>query len=222
MFRRWRFGRALRHLQKSEHPALAAYGAAQWPSAAQRAGDAEFLALDFELDGLKDGAHLLQAGWVPFNLKGISLAHATSCDIRTASRLNREAVTIHGIGEQRAATGEHVRDVLARLIPALSGRILVAHGASIDADALRRVTRDVFGTALPVRSICTLQLERHLAPNLAGAEAYRLGTARTRYGLPDYAAHDALGDALAAAELLLAQLSRMPEDTTLARLEALG
>jgi DNA polymerase-3 subunit epsilon len=98
---------------------------------------------------------------------------------------------------------------------------MVAHGASIEREVIVRVTRVHFGIALPVRSICTLALERRLNPNLAGSGAYRLAATRARYGLPAYSQHDALSDALAAGELLLAQLSRMPTDTRLGRLEAL-
>ena len=65
-----------------------------------------------------------------------------------------------------------------------------------------------------------MTLERKLHPNLVGTDAYRLGAARQRYGLPEYRAHDALTDALAAAELFLAQIGHLPPDATLASVEA--
>lgn len=219
---RWRFDRELAALARANgHTALAAYAAAAWPGEDCPAREAPLLALDFELDGLRRGAHLLQAGWTAFTARAITLAEAVSCDIRSDARLDRKAVTIHGIGEQRAGRGDPLDDVIARLVEALAGRVLVAHAAGIEQTALADAVRAVFGAKLPIRTICTLRLEQHIHPGLTGSEAYRLGPARARYGLPEYAAHDALTDAIAAAELLQAQLTRLPAAITLGALEAI-
>lgn len=219
MFARWRFERGLKTLTKTDHPALRAYAEADWPHSDCPASTAPFLALDFELDGLRKDAHLLQAGWVSFEGRSIALANAQSIDIRSDADLDAQAVTIHMIGEERAAMGQPVKTVIPSLIEALAGRIMIAHAASIELTALQRAVRALLDVHLPIRAICTLILEREIHPNLAGSEAYRLGPTRERYGLPAYHAHDALTDAIAAAELFQAQLSRLPPDTTLARLE---
>ncbi len=219
MLSQWRFERALKALAKSEHPALRHYAQADWPARDCPASEAPFLALDFELDGLRKDSHLLQAGFVQFLGRSISLAGAQSIDIQSDADLDAEAVTIHMIGEQRAALGEPIIDVVPMLIEVLAGRILVAHAATIEMTALQRAVKSVFGAHLPIRTICTLVLERELHPNLMGGEPYRLNSCRARYGLPEYRAHDALTDAIAAAELFQAQLSRLPPGTTLARLE---
>lgn len=219
--RKWRFGRALRTCAARGDALLAQYAQADWPDAGTPIGDASLLALDFELDGLASDAHVLQAGWLAFDARGIDLGTARSCDVKSARRLDDEAVAVHGIGEQRARAGDSLGSIVDELVGALAGRIMVAHGASIEREVIARVTRARFGLALPVRSICTLALERRLAPNLVGSGPYRLAATRARYGLPAYHQHDALSDALAAGELLLAQLSRMSRDTRLGRLEAL-
>ena len=220
MFARLRFKRALRALADSEHACLRNYANADWPDRKAAATEGRFLALDFELDGLRKDAHLLQAGWLPFEGHMIALQQAYGADIRSDAQLDDTAVTIHGIGEQRAADGRPIGEVITHLIEALSGRILVAHAAGIERHALMRAAQSLFGVSLPIRSICTLELERKLNPNLVGQQVYRLANARTRYGLPQYRAHDALTDALAAAELFQAQLSRIGNDTSLASLEA--
>ncbi|MEM7781460.1 MAG: exonuclease domain-containing protein [Pseudomonadota bacterium] len=202
-------------LAKSEHAVLRDYATSQWPDLQAAADTASYLALDFELDGLSDNAHLLQAGWVPIDGRSIPLVKAVSLDIRSNAELNDVAVTIHGIGEQRAAQGTKLGEAIPSLIKALAGRILIAHCASIEIAAIQRATKALYGVALPVRSVCTLTLERHLRPNLVGPEVYRLGPTRARYGLPNYPAHDALTDAIAAAELFQAQLSRMSPNTRL-------
>ncbi len=219
MLAQWRFERGLRSLANSNHDILSSYALADWPERSMRADQAPFLALDFELDGLRKDAHLLQAGWVPFEGHTIGLTNAHSLDILSDADLDPQAVTIHGIGEQRALRGRPIHEVSDKLLVALAGRILVAHGAWIEQDALCRTVKSLHGAKLPVRCICTLTLERHIHPNLVGTEDYRLGPCRQRYGLPDYSAHDALTDAIAAAELFQAQLTRLPPDTTLAQLE---
>ena len=198
------------------------YAEAAWPHHDMPVADARLLALDFEMDGLKKNAHLLQAGWVPFSTASVPLEFAQVTDIRSGAQLDRKAVTIHGIGEERAAAGQGVQDVTTALIASLSGRILVAHGAQIEIEALQGACRKLFGATLPIRAICTLKLEQYLAPSMVGTGAYRLGAARARYGLPEYGVHDALSDAIASAELLLAQLATMPADTRLGRLERLS
>ncbi|XUU60924.1 exonuclease domain-containing protein [Erythrobacter sp. HA6-11] len=219
MLSEWRVERALRKLAESHEPALAGYAEVDWPDPAIPVRDAPLLALDFELDGLTRNAHLLQAGWVPFQGPSIAMADAEVHDIRSYADLNRVAVTVHGIGTERASEGSRPREIITRLISALSGRILVAHAAGIERSALQRITQTLFGEALPIRSICTLELERRLHPNLVGEGVYRLGACRARYGLPEYDAHDALTDALAAAELLQAQLAHSGADASLKRFE---
>lgn len=219
---RWRFERGLRRLANCEEVVLRDYAGADWPDRGTPIADVPLLALDFELDGLNPNAHLLQAGWVPFSKASVPLEDARVCDIRSHARLDREAVTIHGIGEDRAASGQALREVTEALISSLRGHILVAHGADIEVAAIQSACRKLYGEAPPIRVICTLRLERHLKPNLGGAGPYRLGAARMRYGLPEYGVHDALCDAIASAELLLAQLAGMPDGTRLGRLEALS
>jgi len=223
LFGRWRFERERAALAEAAggSAALAAYAAADWPAEDCPARAAPFLAVDFELDGLRRGAHLLQAGWTPFTASAITLADAVSRDIRSDATLDRTAVTIHGIGEERASRGDPLGAVTEALVRALAGRVMVAHAAAIERTALGDAARALFGVRLPIRAICTLRLEQHLHPGLTDSEAYRLGPARARYGLPEYAAHDALTDAIAAAELFQAQLTRLPADIILARLEAI-
>ena len=216
---RWQGERALKALAASEYPKLAAYGAAMWPDPGTLAREAPYLALDFELDGLRKGAHLLQAGWTPFEGRILRLDEAQSLDIRSYAELDRKAVTIHGIGEERAAQGTPVVEALRALIAALTGRIMVAHAAWIERSALSGAVDALSGLTMPIRCVCTLTIERQLNPNLVGAEAYRLANTRARYGLPEYEPHDALTDAIAAAELFQAQLTRLPRDVALRDIE---
>ena len=178
------------------------------------------MALDFELDGLARGAHVLQAGLVAVSYGGIDLFSARSTDVRSLRQLDDQAVIVHGIGEQRARGGAALLDTVDLFLREFAGKIIVAHGASVERDAIARISKAALGLAIPVRTVCTLALERKLKPNLPGGEAYRLAATRERYNLPAHDQHDALADAIAAAELLLAQLSRMSADTRLGAIES--
>lgn len=215
----WRFERRLGKLASIDTPQLAAYAGAAWPTARARVSEASLLALDFELDGLARDAHVLQAGWIAFDAKGIPLANTQAFDVRSQRRLDDTAVTVHGIGEERARQGKPLGAMIPALVNALAGRVVVAHGAAIERSVIERITQSHFGIALPVRTICTLALEQRLAPNLVGTDAYRLPATRRRYNLPEYSQHDALNDAIAVAELFLAQLSRLGIETRLGSLE---
>lgn len=217
---RWRFERALRACRASGIPQIEAYGGTVWPSSETPVLGAPLLALDFELDGLSRGAHVLQAGWVGVDDGAINLSSAQSTDVRSLRQLDDQAVTIHGIGEQRARGGAALREAVELFLREAAGKIIVAHGAKIEREAIARISKAAFGLAVPVRTVCTLALERRLKPNLPGIDAYRLSDTRKRYNLPAHDQHDALADAIAAAELLLAQLSRMPHGTRLESVES--
>lgn len=218
MLGNWLFERSLKSLRKAGDTALAAYANTGWQTTDTPARVAQYCALDFELDGLGKGAHTLQAGWLPFEGSVLRLDGARSYDIRSTAVLKDEAVAIHGIGEQRALAGRPVGEVVNALLPDLAGRVVVAHGADIEREALQRLVKTVFDVKLPVRMICTLALERYIHPNLVGSDSYRLGNARRRYGLPPATAHDALSDAIATAELFQAQLTRLQPGITLGQL----
>ena len=215
----WRFGHRLKALAATDRPELRAYAGASWPDARTPFAQIPLLAVDFELDGLARDAHVLQAGWIGFDASGIPLAQAESHDVRSQRRLDDRAVAVHGIGEDRARSGVPVETMIVRLIRALAGQVMVAHGAAIERGVIARLSKAHFGVEIPVRSICTLKLERRLNPNLVGTDAYRLAATRSRYNLPDFPQHDALSDALGAAELLLAQLSRMGPDPGLGAID---
>ena len=102
---------------------------------------------------------------------------------------------------------------MARLLAALSGRVLLAHFARIETEFLAAVCEKAWGAALPCVVVDTFELERRAVAGSWGSEpvsgALRLWTARERRGLPVYRAHEALTDALACAELYLAQRAEL-------------
>lgn len=164
-----------------------------------------FLAIDLETTGLDpDHDHIVAIGWVPIDDGQIVLAGAGQRLVRPPGPIG-ESATIHGLTDESLSDSPPIADVLPDLLAALAGRILVAHHAPFDVGFLLRVAPD-----LTVESVDTLALERHLmADRELPRGSFRLGAARARRGLPAYAAHSACTDALACAELLLAQVAEL-------------
>ena len=171
--------------------------------------DIEYVAVDLEATGLQPQRDVpLSIGWVLVRAGAVELATARHAVLRTEREVAQSA-TLHGLTDDAVACGEDAATVLAELLEVLAGRVLVAHHAVIELRFLDRLCREHFGGPLLVRVVDTLTLaarraERHGA---VAEGALRLHAVRARYGLPRYAVHSALADAVATAELLLALIA---------------
>lgn len=174
----------------------------------QLLNDAPLIALDFESDGLEEDAQLLEAGWVAVEGGAVKLNSARRLRIRAESRLQGSAVIIHRITDDAAAEGQSEQDVLLALLADLKGAAILAHAAFIEQSFLNAACLRCFGVPFVGRFICTMQLEERWFPRERTADGLRLGKLRAQYGLPYYRAHDGLTDAMACAELFLAQCAR--------------
>ncbi|GER02232.1 DNA polymerase III subunit epsilon [Iodidimonas gelatinilytica] len=170
--------------------------------------DTPLVALDFESDGLKKDAQLLEAGWVRIIDRAVKLKTAQQLRIQAGSRLQEAAVIIHRITDDAAAEGQQEADVLALLLETLKGSAIVAHGAAVEHAFLNTACLRNFGVPFVGRFICTMHLEKRWVPKQRTADGLRLGKLRAQYGLPSYRAHDGLTDAIACGELFLAQCAR--------------
>lgn len=168
------------------------------------------LALDVETTGLSPVSdRLLAVGWVPVDGTRIDLSGARRYVVRRDDP--GEAVTIHGLTHDDLEEGLPLVEVLAELRVALSGRVLLAHYAPFDRAFLDAAFRAVGERPELPPDVCTLELQRRLLTRHGEVPrgALRLWRARERHGLPVAKAHDALGDALACAELYLAQVAEL-------------
>lgn len=212
-------GRRRRLLARAPPGPLRDYLAAPYPPPATRCRDARFLALDLETTGLDPSTdEILSAGWVCLEGLRIDLSTARHRLLRPTQPVPAGSAVIHGITDDRAATGGAPRAVLTELLGALGGRVLLAHHAAVERAFLDAACRDHLGGGILVPAVDTLALGRRAL--LAGGErtaraSLRLDALRRRHHLPRYRAHDALSDALAAAELFLALLSRRSPDGAL-------
>ena len=169
------------------------------------------MAVDVETTGLDpDKDQLLSIGWVPVEGNEIILGGAGHVILRGADGAASvgESATLHGLTDDDIAGGVEPREAVEMVLEALAGRRLLAHFAQMETGFLDRACRLHFGAGLKVDVGDTLQREfrRYQASDREPRrDELRLWTVRERYGLPPYKAHHALTDALAGAELWLAQ-----------------
>ena len=175
--------------------------------------DLGLLAVDIETTGLDPRRdRVLSIGWLPVDGGRVVLGGAGRVVVHDVEGVGQSA-TVHGLTDDELAGGVPIEDAVARLLAALSGRVLLAHFARIETEFLAAVCEKTWGAALPCVVVDTFELERRAVAGSWGSEpvsgALRLWTARERRGLPVYRAHEALTDALACAELYLAQRAEL-------------
>jgi DNA polymerase III subunit epsilon len=210
MLRRW-FGpdaRRRRLWRKTAPGPLRDYLAAPFPSPGSPLGQAVFVALDFETTGLDPrGDEILSIGTVVMRFDRIDLSTAQRQLVAPSGELPEASVVIHRITDDHAAGGLPVAQLLPTLLARLAGRVLVAHHARVEQGFIDAACRRVYGTGFCIPVVDTEELFRRQLERRrqsVGPGDLRLAALRHRLGLPRYRAHDALSDALAAAELFLA------------------
>ena len=166
-----------------------------------------FLVVDAEMSSLdvNDG-ELLSVGWVEVEGGSIALASARHYLIKAEKSVGQSA-TIHHLRDCELSEADTRAEVLQRFLEAAAGKVLVFHNASLDMSYLNGVSRREFDAPVLMPCVDTLLLEKALldrrdTPIKSGD--LRLQACRDRYNLPPYPAHNALLDALATAELLVA------------------
>ncbi|QGF22400.1 exonuclease domain-containing protein [Raineyella fluvialis] len=187
------------------------------PGARTPLADLPLLAVDMETTGL-DPRHdrILSIGWVPIDGVVIRLGGAGQVLV-SGEELGETGVgqsaTVHGLTDDRLQQGVPLAVALERLLGALAGRVLLAHHAPLEVGFLVAACQRLWGVRTDPPVVDTMRLHRRvIAPGFDDeprGDDLRLWNARARYGLPPSGAHDALDDALAAAELYLAQIAEL-------------
>ncbi|WP_417543354.1 3'-5' exonuclease [Marinobacter sp.] len=175
------------------------------------------VALDFETTGLEADEHsIVSIGLVPFTLDAIQLSQARHWVVRPKLPLHQMSVTFHGITHADIYNAPDLSEILEEVFASLNGRIPVVHFRHIERPFLNVALQYRLDEGIRFPVVDTMAIEAHLHPDrqpsflkrLVGEKplSIRLADSRTRYGLPHYAAHNALIDAIATAELLQAQI----------------
>lgn len=215
MFGRWFSPEAQKQrlLNKVEHPVARAYLETPFPEKKSNAWELDYLVLDFETTGLNAGKDaILSMGYTEIRGGRVMMDACTHRIIKLNIPLPPETVVVHKITDDRMNEGIHLHDALHELVERMTGKVLVAHFEHIERTFLQAAMERVYGQKLPLLMLDTLAIEkrsRERAQRVIIPQELRLGNLRHAYHLPRYGAHNALQDAIATAELLLAEMSYM-------------
>ena len=200
-----------RQLRRAPPGPLREFLAVPFPPRASDCRRVGFLAVDLETTGLDPAKHeIVSVGWVALTGERIDLSTAGHRLVRPTLAVPEASAVLHAITDDLAARGAPPRVVLAELLGLLAGKVLVAHNASFELEFLRAACARAFGGRFLSPAVDTLALGVRALQRRNAAFApreLRLHALRRRHNLPRYRAHDALSDALAVAELFLAQLA---------------
>lgn len=176
--------------------------------------ECRFWVLDMEFTSLKPReGHILSAGWVCIEGGEIKLETAKHRLFRQTEEHSDNVASsahIHQITDQQREVGVDLKLWLQHNLLQYQDDYWVFHHAPLDLAYLKDHAKR-YDLYWPKPTwFDTLHFERKkLPPGLPGNyRALNLNACRRRYGLPTYRAHHALSDALATAELFLAQIRR--------------
>lgn len=164
------------------------------------------LAIDLELTALKN-SDITSIGWIKSEQQRVVLHSARYGVIRTTADLQQSPV-IHGLIASDIEQGQPLIEMLETLLPTMHNCLCVFHHAQLDITTLKHVCQQHHLQLPQVPYIDTLLLEQYLFTKTnqpVPPSGLTLSACRQRYDLPVAPAHNALDDAMATLELLLAQ-----------------
>jgi DNA polymerase-3 subunit epsilon len=177
-----------------------------------------FLVCDAEMSSLELAeGELLSLGWVGIENGAIALGSARHYLVKAENSVGQSA-TIHQLRDCELRDGHTELQVLEQLLAAAAGSVLVFHNAALDMAYLNRSSERYFSAPLLLPTVDTLALEHarlRRQDRLIKSGGLRLHECRNRYHLPAYPGHNAVVDALATAELLIAQAKHRGSGTVL-------
>jgi DNA polymerase-3 subunit epsilon len=130
------------------------------------------------------------------------------------ARQASKATTIHGILPEDLAQAPELSAVLPTLLERLTGRVLVVHVAAIDVGFLNRELQQRYAVTLGRQVIDTARLAQtlhHVTGTSQAHFALDLRTLCQAAGVPLFAEHQALNDAVMTAQLFLVQATRLEQ-----------
>ena len=170
------------------------------------------ISVDLEMTGLDATQNqIIAIGWTQLDHGRIQLASGRHILVNAEQSVGHSA-GVHELMDKDVAGGVPLETGLEALFEAAKGRVWLFHHADLDVAFLRKACMAWADVAIPFMVVDTMLLELTLRKrrNLPIHHGdLQLGKLRTNYNLPGYTAHNALIDACATAELLLAIAGNM-------------
>lgn len=171
----------------------------------------ELVALDLETTGLDANKNeIISIGIVPFTLSRIYCQQAKYWLVKPQKKLTENSVIIHSITHSDVNDAPPIKTILAEVVAALQGKVVVVHYRSIERNFLHSAMSYWQGEPFYFPMIDTLEIETWFLRSkkhrfwswLTGnaLASIRLAGSRQRYNLPYYQGHNALTDAIATAD----------------------
>lgn len=213
MFGRWRYRKRCKALAaRCDAPALSDYleqGAHLDPG---NVAETPMIAVDLELTGLDVSSNqIISVGWTQIDKGRIRIGSNRHILVNADQSVGPSAA-IHELMDNEISEGADLNTALEKLFEAATGRVWVFHHASLDTAFLQKACMEWARISPPFAVLDTMQIElslrkRREQPVQQGD--LQLSRLRRDYHLPRYTAHNALIDAFATAELLLAIAARL-------------
>lgn len=170
------------------------------------------ISVDLELTCL-DARHaqIISIGWTHVDRGRVSFA-ANRHILVNADQSVGHSAAIHELLDSDVAQGVPLAAGIQALFEAARGRVWLFHRAGLDVAFLQKACVSWAGVTPPFMVLDTMQMElvmRQRRGLPVHKDDLQLGKLRSSYNLPRYTVHNALIDACATAELLLAIASRM-------------
>ncbi len=170
----------------------------------------DFSAIDVETTGLdlrRD--EIISLGVANIHQSRIKCEENFYREVRPQRLPSSQSIRIHGLRRVDLAAADPLESATPDFSAQIDGRVLIAHAAWIERAFLQRHLRGA-GLAFDRPMVDTAALARRLdyAPDTADREPSLELLAR-RLGLPVYAPHNALGDALTTAVVFLALATQL-------------
>jgi len=213
MLNRWRFRRRCHTVaEQCGQAGLADYVTECAALDVDTLANTPMISVDLEMTGLDARQNqIIAIGWTFVDGGRVCFGSNQYLLIKSKQSVGHSAA-IHELMDNEVARGVSLEVGLAALFEAARGRVWLFHYAGLDVAFLQQACISWAGTKIPFVSLDTMQMElvnrkRRNLPVQDGE--LQLGKLRTHYNLPEYTAHNALVDACATAELLLAIAARM-------------
>jgi DNA polymerase-3 subunit epsilon len=197
-------------LTSSQEGPFRDYLMAGLPDINKSVSETEFLVIDFETTGLDSQEdHIISVGYTVIKNNKIILGASDHHIVNSDNVLTSENVSIHHLTDDIVNQGQSITGIIEHLLELMSGKVLVAHYQKIEYGFLQQVCQSLYSAGLPMILLDTLLIEKRKLDKTHQpivANQLRLFNLRETYNLPRYKAHNAMEDAIATAELFLAQL----------------
>jgi DNA polymerase-3 subunit epsilon len=169
---------------------------------------ARFVVFDTETTGLdlkKD--HIISIGAVALSAMKIEINDSIELFLQSDSTGSKDSVKVHQILKNQVKDGLKVENALAGFFNYIKGDVVVAHFAEFDVKMISKVLKNQYHIPFLNPAIDTIQLAKRLDgisswdETIKGGD-YTLDALCQKYKINIGIRHNAVGDALATAELL--------------------